>query len=86
MRMTNMQKIPQKHNSAVHAGPMVLAFDGHGQQKSLGNHTFSSKVMDSQMKTIPVTMNVDGEQRVSDLFSPARGKFDKNHQSHNTMT
>jgi hypothetical protein len=44
--------------------------------------------MDSQMKTIPIELipdkinsHVDGEeQRVSDLFSPARGKMDGKHQ------
>jgi hypothetical protein len=46
------------------------------------------------MKTIAVGMQkgarhhlqVDGESRVSDLFSPARGKIDKNATQHNTMT
>lgn len=81
LRTNNTGKIPQKHNSAVHQGATVLAFEGHLQQNSLE--------MDSQMKTIPIDMQVHGcgDQRVSDLFSPARGKFDRNYQQHhNTMT
>lgn len=60
-------------------------FQNQGKHKPL---------MDSQMKTIPIELipdkmnsHVDGEeQRVSDLFSPARGKMDGKHQQHNTMT